>query len=197
MLNIRKKAAANQEVSASADQEPASQHAEQQTAAEFLRRLQQGDEDAWKKLTAELSPRLYKYLRGKLPTSEDTEDVLNETWIATVGSIVNFDGRVSISTYIYSIANRKAADFWRKRKDVDTLHPDAVTTAGPDSASIEFQEALNQLPERSREALLLRYHMGMSVNEVAEILESSYKATESLLSRARRQLQAVLENADL
>lgn len=205
MLNIRKRAIGNQQSNrASSDDEPSDNESlgavptpsEQQAAAEFLQLLKEGDEAAWTQLTNELHPRLYRYLRGRLPTAEDVEDVLNETLVATVKAIVNFDGRVAISTFIYTIANRKVADFWRKRKEVHSLQPDAATTAGPDSAGMEFQEALSALPERSKQALLLRYYMGMSVSEVAEILESSYKATESLLSRARRQLQAVLESTD-
>ena len=206
MLNIRKRAVGNQQSNTlSSDNESNTtdstlqdpvQPSEQQAAAEFLRQLQEGNEAAWAQLTNELSPRLYRYLRGNLPTAEDVEDVLNETFVATVKAIVNFDGRVALSTFIYSIANRKVADFWRKRKEVQTLQPDAATTAGPDSTGMEFQEALSALPERSKQALLLRYHMGMSVSEVAEIMEASYKATESLLTRARRQLQAVLESTD-
>lgn len=208
MLNIRKRAIGSQQSNTlSNDNESSNTYddsslpdpahpSDQQAAAEFLRQLQEGDEAAWAQLTNELSPRLYKYLRGHLPTAEDVEDVLNETFVATVKAIVNFDGRVALSTFIYSIANRKVADFWRKRKEVHTLEPDAATTAGPDSTGMEFQEALSALPERSKQALLLRYHMGMSVSEVAEIMEASYKATESLLSRARRQLQAVLESTD-
>jgi RNA polymerase sigma-70 factor (ECF subfamily) len=196
MLNLRKRTVDEQQAEPSEISEPTPTQAEQQAAADFLHRLKTGNEDAWTQLTAELSPRLYKYLRGHLPTTEDAEDVLNETFVATVRAITNFDGRVALSTFIYSIANRKVADFWRKRKDVAPLVPEAATTAGPSNAGLEFEEALRALPERSREALLLRYHMGMSVSEVAEIMETSYKATESLLSRARRQLQAVLENTD-
>jgi DNA-directed RNA polymerase specialized sigma24 family protein len=52
------------------------------------------------------------------------------------------------------------------------------------------------LPEISRQVLLLRYHVGLSVSEIAEIIERSYKGTESLLSRARSQLRAALERVD-
>lgn len=196
MLNIRKRAVGAQQTDHSEKSDATPTLAEQQAAAAFLHRLKQGDEDAWKQLIEELSPRLYKYLRVHLPTDEDVDDVLNEAFVATVRAIANFDGRAAISTLVYSIAKRKVADFWRKRKEVYTLFPETVTTAGPDSTGLEFEEALRTLPEHYQEALLLRYHMGMSVSEVAKIMDSSYKATESLLSRARRQLQAVLESTD-
>ncbi|MBV7334664.1 RNA polymerase sigma factor [Chloroflexi bacterium TSY] len=195
MLKIRRRAVAGQQPTTQTQENTASPRAEQQSAPEFLHRLQIGDEEAWSQLTTEWSPRLYRYLRGNLPSPEDVEDVLSETMIATVQAIKRFDGKVAISTFIYSIANRKVADFWRRRKDVHDL-PETVTTSGPDSASLEFREALAQVPEEARQALLLRYHMGMSVSEVAEAVGRSYKATESLLSRGRKHLQQALANAN-
>jgi len=162
---------------------------------DFLHLLKSGDNAAWKQLTDEWSPRLYRYLRYNLPGPDDVEDVLSDTMIAVVKSIGNFDGNVKISTFIYSIAKRKVADFWRRRKEVFEL-PETVATSGPTSMGIELQEALDELPDASRQALILRYYVGMGVDEVAEVLGKSYKATESLLSRGRNRLQAVLKDAD-
>ncbi len=197
MLNIRKRSTAEsrQQSNVRHEQNSTSASVGQKTDPEYLRLLQAGDEDAWKRLTSDWSPRLYKYLRGNLPTAEDAEDVLSETMIATVKAIKRFDGKVAISTFIYSIANRKVADFWRRRKDTDVL-PETVSTAGPSSSGIEFQEALAQLPDEARKALLLKYHMKMSVTEVAEAMGRSYKATESLLSRGRKRLKQILQSAN-
>jgi|GEM_PF-402028 len=164
------------------------------TRDDLLQRLKDGDNRAWKQLMDEWNPRLYKYLQGKLPTKEDAEDVLNETLLGTVRGIQNFDGAVAISTFVYSIANHKVVDFWRRRKDVSDLSEEIPTKSVLDSESMEFQELLAQLPEQSREALILRYHIGLSVSEVAEIVGRSYKGTESLLSRARRQFKEIIES---
>ena len=50
------------------------------------------------------------------------------------------------------------------------------------------------LPVQTRQALLLRYREGMNVNEVAQILGRSYKATESLLTRGRALFRAALDD---
>ena len=65
--------------------------------------------------------------------------------------------------------------------------------SAPSGFSLEFREALASLPENTRQALLLRYREGFSVGEVAQILGRSYKATESLLSRARALLAQQLK----
>lgn len=160
---------------------------------DFLNQLQNGDDGAWQQLMGEWSPRLYKYLQTKLPTREDAEDVLNETFLGTVRGIKNFDGAVAISTFLYSIANRKVVDFYRKRKDVTDLSEEIPTNSVLGSESMEFQELLAKLPEQSREALILRYHLGLSVSEVAEAMGRSYKGTESLLSRGRKQLKDLMD----
>lgn len=153
---------------------------------EFLLRLQAGDAQAWEQLMDEWSTKLYNYMLYNTRTEEDAQDVLSDTLLGVVQSIKNFDGNVNLSTFIYSIAYRKVADYWRRSKQTVEL-PVWLSTAGPSSLSVELQEALAELPEQAQHALLLRYYAGLSVAEIAEVLGRSYKATESLLSRVRRQ----------
>lgn len=158
----------------------------------LLRRLQQGEEEAWAELTRTYSPRLFSYLRHNLPSAIDAEDALSETLLAAVRAMPGFDGRVTLSTFLYSLAYRKMADFWRRRSDTVELQETVAGSSGI-SSHAEFEELLAQLPELSRQVLLLRYHVGLSVSEIAEVIDRSYKGTESLLSRARAQLRTALE----
>jgi RNA polymerase sigma-70 factor (ECF subfamily) len=162
---------------------------------DLLHRLQRGDEAAWTELTQSYSPRLFSYLRHNLPSAADAEDALSETMLAAVRSMPNFDGKVALSTFLYSLAYRKMADFWRRRTDTLELH-ETVPSGNGIADGAEFAELLDQLPEVSRQVLMLRYHVGLSVSEIAEVIDRSYKGTESLLSRARVQLRTVLEAAD-
>lgn len=166
------------------------------TDPEFLRGLQAGDERAWEKLLADWQGPLYQHLCYSLPSPEIAADVLQDTMEALVGALQRFDGKVAISTFIYSIASRKVADYFRKRKITgeipETLSSERLNIS---SDSIVFRDVLNELQPQYREALLLRYQMGLSVSELAQVLGRSYKATESLLSRSRRQLEANLGEA--
>ncbi len=166
--------------------------------AALLRKLQAGDEMAWVQLTREYSPRLYAYLRRNLPSAVDAEDALSETLLAAVRALPSFDGGVSLSAFLYSLAYRKMADFWRRRHETAPLL-ESVAASKAEGASgehAEFEELLDTLPEISRQVLLLRYQVGLSVSEIAEVIERSYKGTESLLSRARSQLRAALDRVD-
>lgn len=160
--------------------------------ADLLRRLQAGDQYAWVELIQGMRPRLLGYLRHNVPTQEDAEDVLGETMIAAVRALKEFDGKASLSTFIFSLAYRKIADFWRKRQDTVTLVEHQRSPFGVNSKAVEFAEMLDQLPELSKQTLILRYQVGLSVGEIAQVLDRSYKGTESLLSRARQQLREVM-----
>lgn len=161
----------------------------------FLQQLKDGDHNAWEALVDEWSPRLYNYLIYNTRSEDDAKDVLSETLLGLVQSIRTFDGNVTLTTFIYSIAYRKVADYWRRSKQTYEL-PVWLSTAGPSSIRIELVEALAELPEQAQQALLLRYHVGLSVAEIAEVLGRSYKATESLLSRVRRQFHTAFAGAE-
>lgn len=163
--------------------------------AQLLQRLQVGDQYAWVEFTQSMRPRLLSYLRHNVPTQEDAEDVLGETMIAAVRSLPSFDGKASLSTFVFSLAYRKIADFWRKRQDTVALVEQHRSPLGVSSRAVEFNEVLDQLPELSKQVLILRYHVGLSVGEIAQVIDRSYKGTESLLSRARQQLREALEDA--
>jgi RNA polymerase sigma-70 factor, ECF subfamily len=163
---------------------------------DFLQRLKDGDNQAWTYLTNEFGTRLYNYLRRKLPDPQDIEDVLSETMAAAVRAIPTFDGNVTLTTFLFSLANHKIADFWRKRQATSEL-TELVIDHSQSNASVEFQELLTQIDPLHREVLLMRYHVGLGVDEIAVVLERTYKATESLLSRARMELRKVMDKARL
>ncbi len=162
----------------------------------LLQRLRAGDETAWSELVAAESPRLFRYLRHNLPTAADAEDALSETMMAAVRALPSFDGKVPTTSFLYAIAYRKVADFWRKRSATVELS-ETLPAAALGDVSMEFMDALDTLPEQLRQALLLRYHVGLSVSEVAEVMDRSYKGAESLLSRARTQLREALRRVGI
>lgn len=168
------------------------------TDAELLKKLQRGDNAAWAQVTRDLSPRLYAYLRQNLPTAEDAEDVLSETMTAAVRAVANFDGRAALSTFLHSIAFRKVADFYRRTPATESLDSEGSTVVLVSNeldldVRMGIEEAIQSLPEQSRQVLLLRHYAGLGVDEVATILGRSYKGTESLLSRARAQMCQAME----
>ncbi len=162
---------------------------------QFLQRLKAGDQEAWSTLYDEWSPRLFNYLMYNTRNQDDAKDVLSETMFGLIQAIPTFDGNVTLNTFIYSIACRKVADYWRRSRKTYEL-PSWLSISGPTSTRLEVDEALEELSEQGQQALLLRYREGLTVAEVADVLGRSYKATESLLSRVRRQFQHAFAGAE-
>jgi RNA polymerase sigma-70 factor (ECF subfamily) len=167
-------------------------NAETRRADTRLERLRRGDNDAWEELIADTQSRLYSYLLYNVPTSEDAQDLLSEIFMAALRSISTLDDSLALTKWLYAIARRKVADFWRQARPTSELSDSLEATSN--NVSLEFREALAMLPEQTRQALLLRYREGLSVDEVARIMGRTYKATESLLSRGRSLLKAALDD---
>ncbi len=159
---------------------------------ELIRRLKANDPEAWAEFaTGEYTTRLYNYLRHKVPDYQDVEDILQETMKAAVQAIQTFDGKVKLSTFLFSLANYKVADFWRRRQETTEL-TDIHVDPGMSDESVEFMEVLHRLRDEHRQVLLMRYYVGLGVDEIARILGKTYKGAESLLSRARAELRSAL-----
>lgn len=146
--------------------------------AAFVAQLKRGDQQAWTEFVDNYSPLLYNHLRPRLPTHDAADDVLNETLMALVRAIRQFDHQVSLTTFVFALAQRAVADYWRRLPQAELDHSTAISPALVDG-----------LPDLLQQALLLRYHNGYSIDEIAHILGRSNKATESLLQRARNSLR--------
>ncbi len=160
----------------------------------LLKRLRAGDNDAWDEFVEAYGPKLFAYLRYKLPTREDAEDVLNETFGAAVRAIQGFDDRASLLTWLSAIARNKIANYYKALPE--PTEPEEMTERMPAPVvhfSLEFREALDVVPPHIRQVLLLRYRQGFGVGEIATLTGRSYKSVESLLSRGRALLAAILK----
>ena len=160
----------------------------------YLYQLKQGNEKAWIELLREWQGPLYQYLCYALPDTEQAQQALSETMDAVIRSIPQYNGSVSLSAFFYSLATQRVSFYYRKRKSrrKSRQHSGAngVNSGG-------FKAILHTLPQRYRQALLLRYHLGLSVTEVAHILGQSPHDTESLLAQGSRQLQDAMGSAGL
>ena len=102
-----------------------------------------------------------------------------------------------MSTWLYRVVHNLCIDRIRKRRPQVPVE-DAPEPVDPEPSVIErmaqtersraVAAAIGELPDRQRQALVLRHFEGMSNPEIGEALECSVEAVESLLARARRQL---------
>lgn len=181
--------------------------------SELLLRLQQGSEAAFKQLVDTHKDQVYNTCMGFLRNPHDAEDVAQEVFIQVYDSIDDFREESSISTWIYRIAVTKSLELirYRKRKkrsrffqainaffsepdereDNDgNMHP-GIRLENKERAKVLFRE-IDRLPERQKVAFTLQKIEELSYKEVAEVMDLSVPAVESLLFRARENLRSQL-----
>lgn len=140
----------------------------------------------------------------------DAEDITQEVFIDVYESLDDFREEAQLSTWIYRITVNKALDFEKRKKrhkhggllkrifsvkeeeePVNFNHPGAQLD-NKEKAAILFK-ALKELPENQRIAFTLHKIEGLPYKEVAEIMETSLYAVESLMARAKSSLKKILE----
>lgn len=164
----------------------------------IIKQILSGKKGAASRFYLQQSPFVRRFLLSKLPTEADAEDVLQEVFLAAFDSMTLFRGEAKIRSWILSIARHEVADFYRKRyvrELVEKTSPlfeelvEAVETPErvweKSKTRKRFFSAYHSLKKQYQDVLSYRYELSMSVREIAEKMELSFKATESLLYRAR------------
>jgi RNA polymerase sigma-70 factor, ECF subfamily len=179
--------------------------AERRDDLALARRATDGDEPALEQVYAQHADALFAFIVHQLGGDrQDAEDVWQDTWLAAIRSLSAFRGESRLFSWMCAIARRKIADRWRGRQALREAGPDRLDACpdggAPPDAGLAARErhlrvidALGSLPGEYRQALVARYVREQSVEDVAASLGRSYKATESLLARARRALRLVLQ----
>lgn len=168
----------------------------------LLERMGRGDMAAVSVLVARKMPRLMSLARRMLNDPIEAEDVAQETLLRTWKQAATWvPGKARIDTWMHRVALNLCYDRLRRRRDaVSTDDVEIVDGAISAPAKIEaeqtarqVQAAINALPDRQREAIVLTYYQELSNQEAANVMDVSVEALESLLARARRTLRASLK----
>lgn len=178
---------------------------------EIIARLKSGDENAFREFVGEYQHRIlngaFKFVRN----TEAAEDITQEVFMETFESIRSFRGDSKLSTWLYRIMVAKSLNWIRntrrkKRFGLFLLYneegveqPMFSSTKNLPEEEIVRQEmaevltkALDRIPESQRTAFTLHKIEEFSYEEIAGIMDVSHSAVESLLHRAKHNLQTIL-----
>ncbi|MDZ7806353.1 MAG: RNA polymerase sigma factor [Gracilimonas sp.] len=181
----------------------------------FIEQLIQGSESAFRKLVNDHKDRVYNTCMGFLRNPQDAEDVSQEVFIEVFDSISDFREDASLSTWVYRIAVTKSLELirYRKRKkrsgffqalntmfnepddnvdETEFMHP-GIELENKERAKVLFNE-IDKLTEKQKVAFTLQKVEGLSYQEVADVMESSLPAVESLIHRAKENLKKQLHS---
>lgn len=162
-----------------------------------------GDASAARVLTQRLAPRVFAHamrmLGGDRAEAEDvSQEALLRLWRAASGWRM---GEAKVSTWLYRVTANLCIDRIRRRRggtDIDSV-PEPVDETPSAAAGLQqqaraeaLQGALDALPDRQRQAVILRHIEGLPNPEIAEIMDIGPRAVESLVARGKRALEAAL-----
>ena len=172
--------------------------------------LREGDREEFSKLVDAYSGPIYRLALKMLGSATDAEDVLQNTFLKAFQHLKDFEGRSSLSTWLYRIASNEALMLVRKQRP-EIPFSDAVPEDDENSdytpaqftdwcclpeeefLSSESQTALDhavrRLPETLRIVFVLRDIEGLSIQETSQALELSETAVKTRLLRARLRLR--------
>lgn len=169
-----------------------------------LDRLRSGDKKEVLEFYRTYAPKILKYLKRKLPRNEDAQEILNDVFLDALDQVPFLRKDSSLQSFLYALAHNKMVDFYRKRKIKSVLFSQVpyLEFAAKEMHEPEFQmekEKIRLKIERvmqmisAKYAIILQMHYedGMRVKEIAKKQGLSFKATESLLFRARQQFMKI------
>ncbi len=177
-----------------------------------LEALQAGNRAEFARLVDEYSTQIYRLALKMLGDEQDAEDVLQNTFMKVLQSIDKFEGRSSLSTWLYRIGVNEALMLLRRQKptipvamdyeddDNEIRHPTQFTDwcclpeedLLSEEARRHLDKAIRRLPEKLQVVFLLRDIEGLSIRETSEALDLSETAVKTRLLRARLNLREQL-----
>lgn len=160
---------------------------------------------AFEQMVKKYSSQLYWQIRHLVLSHDDTNDVLQNTFIKAWTNLDNFRGDSKLSTWLYRIAVNESLTFIQKRKDnVDIDDPEASAASelegdpyfDGDETDRELQRALQTLPEKQRLVFNMKYFREMKYEEMSEILDTSVGALKASYHFAVEKIQKYFNEND-
>lgn len=181
--------------------------------AALMLRVKQGDRDAFEALVEKYKHPVMNLVYRTLPDATEAEDLAQHVFLQVWKSAHRYEVSAKFSTWVFTIARNLSLNEIRRRsrhpaESLDQTSPDddqplrqiedRKNFSAPDAllqGELEgkIDEALGDLPEKQRTALLLCREDELSYEEIAEVLGCSVSATKSLIHRARETLKQVLK----
>ncbi|MEL6287229.1 MAG: sigma-70 family RNA polymerase sigma factor [Pseudomonadota bacterium] len=168
--------------------------------AMLIAQARDGNATAFRELVARYLPRARQTAERVLGRNSSADDAAQEAFIRLWQSLADLDvGKPGVWPWLRRVLVNLCIDRRRARRDGSpALLERLVSPDAPDSdaekrdLSRRVRTVIDALPDRQRAAMLLFHFEGARVQEIADTLDASIEATESLLSRARRQVKKEL-----
>jgi RNA polymerase sigma-70 factor (ECF subfamily) len=181
--------------------EPASSGAPDDLA--LLRRVAEGDRDAFRRLYSHYHRRLHRFLMRLTRDRQLAEEVINDTMLVVWQHARDFRGASRVSTWILGIGYRRALKSLERRRNASAQDVIVATTTAPTGSLLDalsqgaevhnwVDVALTHVSPEHRMVLELAYFLGLSCEEIAEVVECPVGTVKTRMFYGRERLKQVL-----
>lgn len=167
-----------------------------------------GDEAAIEMFVRQYETSIFRLALSIVGDPADANEITQETFIAALRSLPSYQEKQSFKAWLYTIALNHSRSHLRKRKVLERLRTTLTSIfrietekqVSPEETMIQSEKeaqlwnSLNQLDERHRTVVVLRYFHELSVAEISEILSVNEGTIHSRLHSAREKLRDTLKN---
>lgn len=172
----------------------------------LVKRLQSEDtcQEAFRELVSIYKQRLYWHIRNIIKDHEDTDDVLQNTFIKVFRNIQQFKGDSKLYSWMYRIATNESITFLNKKakhqkitseelKDqiINNLQSDVYFEG--DEIQLKLQKAIATLPDKQQQVFNMKYFEELKYREMAELLETSEGALKASYHIAAKKIEEYLK----
>jgi RNA polymerase sigma-70 factor, ECF subfamily len=142
---------------------------------------------------------IYRFLYSRLGNQEEAEDLTSEVFLKAVRQLEPHRDDASVQAWLYQVARTTLADHWRRRSRVpqdplgylDLPDPSGTAVRPDETAARMARWLLEQLPDRYREVLTLRFLRGYSIKETAQAMGITENHAKVLQYRAVQKAAAL------
>ena len=165
-----------------------------------LARRPQTREEGFRQLVLAYQHRLYQVIRRQLPSHEDADDVLQNTFLKVFRHLDGFEGRSELYTWMYRIAQNEVFNFVRRNAKMkmvaleNQVEKREEPHLNPDELVRYLEMAVNDLPERQRMVFRMRYYDELSYKQMAEILKLTEGALKASFHHAVKKIEEELKS---
>ena len=175
---------------------------------QVVEKARNGDREAFNMLVKTHQRRVYSVIFRWVSNVDDTLDITQETFIRLYKFLPKWNFKSSLFTWLYRVATNLSIDYLRKKKKGLTVSLEEkglseklkANDLSLDLSRLEekqiLRKAIDKLPKKQKEAVLLRYYEGMSIKEVSRVTSSAEGTIKAHLFHAVKNLRRIIKHIE-
>jgi len=177
---------------------------------QLVKLIQAGEVDLFAAIIERYQGKLFAYLYRLIGNREEAEDLLQNVFIKAFENMQSYDAERKFSSWIYRIAHNEAVNYIKRKslkkfiswEDITSTKDKLASNSAEDGADNlwlrkeaigEIDEAINRLPIKYKQVLILRYYSEKSYEEISEILQKPVNTVGTLINRAKKKMAEEME----